>query len=238
MNKSELISSIRFFCSSNASEELAKKYNYYFKEKQDFYGLSSPTMTAFTKTFHKKHILSLPTLLEAAPELLTSNKYEETSLLILILKGLAKQYTPDLLTELDQWYKIGIRNWAHADAMAMFILHEFHARKIIDFTSLETWLSSPFSFQRRSVPVSMVKWGKKQKNISELLDFNEPLMSDNVREVHQGIGWFLRDCWKVQPQVTEDFLLKYKDSSARLIFQYACEKMTAENKEKFKRHKN
>jgi hypothetical protein len=36
---------------------------------------------------------------------------------------------------------------------------------------------------------------------------------------------------------TELFLLKYKDSAPRLIFQYACEKMTAEEKQRFKRAK-
>jgi hypothetical protein len=35
----------------------------------------------------------------------------------------------------------------------------------------------------------------------------------------------------------EVFLLKWKDISARLIFQYATEKMTKENKERFRKSK-
>jgi 3-methyladenine DNA glycosylase AlkD len=55
--------------------------------------------------------------------------------------------------------------------------------------------------------------------------------------VHQGIGWYLREAWKLTPEPTEAFLLKWKETAARLIFQYACEKMTKEKKELFRRSK-
>jgi hypothetical protein len=53
--------------------------------------------------------------------------------------------------------------------------------------------------------------------------------------VHQGLGWFLREAWKLKRKETEAFLLKWKDNAARLIFQYATEKMTATEKKRFKR---
>ena len=68
-----------------------------------------------------------------------------------------------------------------------------------------------------------------------MLKIIEPLMQDNERVVHQGVGWFLRESWKKFPEQIEDYLLKYKDTSPRLIFQYACEKMTPENKARFKK---
>jgi len=58
---------------------------------------------------------------------------------------------------------------------------------------------------------------------------------DPAREVHQGVGWFLREAWKIQPIPVEEFLLKYKDTAPRLIFQYATEKMKPEEKERFKK---
>ncbi len=48
--------------------------------------------------------------------------------------------------------------------------------------------------------------------------------------VHQGIGWFLREAWKIDAQTTEKLLLKYKNTGARLINQYACEKMDRADK--------
>jgi hypothetical protein len=60
-------------------------------------------------------------------------------------------------------------------------------------------------------------------------------MSDREGEVHRGAGGFLREVWKLKREVTEEFLLKWKDSSPGLIFQYACEKMSAEEKLRFKK---
>jgi len=103
-----------------------------------------------------------------------------------------------------------------------------------DFSS---WLDSPFKFQRRCVPVTLIKHIKKTRQVMPSITFVEKLMSDLEREVHQGIGWFLREAWKISPIETESFLEKWKDTAPRLIFQYACEKMTAENKQRFKRAK-
>ena len=51
-------------------------------------------------------------------------------------------------------------------------------------------------------------------------------MLDAEREVHQFLGWFLRDAWNIRPSETEAFLLKWKETAPRIIIQYATEKMT------------
>ena len=78
--------------------------------------------------------------------------------------------------------------------------------------------------------MTLVTLLKTRKDYKTLLDFVEPLMQDPAREVHQGAGWFLRELWKLDPKLAERFLLRYKDTAPRLIFQYATEKMTAEQK--------
>jgi 3-methyladenine DNA glycosylase AlkD len=65
----------------------------------------------------------------------------------------------------------------------------------------------------------------------------EKLITDPEREVHQGMGWFLREAWKISPAEVELFLEKYKDTAPRLIIQYACEKMATEDKMRFKKVK-
>ena len=42
------------------------------------------------------------------------------------------------------------------------------------------------------------------------------MMLDEERVVHQGLGWFLREAWKRDPEGVEPFLLEFKDSAARL----------------------
>ena len=63
-------------------------------------------------------------------------------------------------------------------------------------------------------------------------------MTDAEREVHQGMGWFLRECWKIKHQEVETVLLEWKNTAPRIILQYACEKMTTEDKQRFKANRN
>jgi len=88
---------------------------------------------------------------------------------------------------------------------------------------------------------------KKTRQVMPSILFVEKLMTDSEREVHQGMGWFLREAWKINSSEVEPFLEKWKDTAPRLIIQYACEKMTviqyacekmtAENKLRFKKTK-
>jgi len=75
---------------------------------------------------------------------------------------------------------------------------------------------------------------KEPEKIPALLRFIRPMMMDEERVVHQGLGWFLREAWKVNPKAVEPFLMEWKDRSARLIFQYATEKMTPKQKARYR----
>ena len=71
--------------------------------------------------------------------------------------------------------------------------------------------------------------------IKTVLEFVAPLMLDSEKVVQRGLGWLLREMWKLSPKAVENFLLKWKDICARLIIQYATEKMTQKQKLKFQR---
>lgn len=60
---------------------------------------------------------------------------------------------------------------------------------------------------------------------------------DSEREFNQGLGWFLRECWKKDRALTEAFLMKWKNNCARLINQYVTEKITKEERLKFRKDK-
>ena len=51
------------------------------------------------------------------------------------------------------------------------------------------------------------------------------------------VGWFLREAWRKRPGPVESFLLKWKDSAPRKIYQYATEKMTKQQKARFRRER-
>jgi 3-methyladenine DNA glycosylase AlkD len=235
INTDEITGIIRDYCRQHASEANVVRYSRYFKSGYDAYGLSQPQMEAGAKEMLKLPGINLDLVLEAAPELMKSGKYEETGLMLLLVRGLHKHYTRETFHRIAGWYQIGIRNWAHADTLGMTILPVFLKKEIIFPDDFRDWLTAGFKFQRRCVPVSFIKLLKTHPEYPALFSFTECLMEDPDREVHQGMGWFLREAWKKNAPVTETFLLKWKNSAPRLIIQYATEKMTAEEKKRFKK---
>jgi 3-methyladenine DNA glycosylase AlkD len=238
MTSQQIIKKIHNFCVENTNEENILKYSRYFKEGlYDGYGLSAPQIYAKTKELLKMEGLSLQLVLDAASDIVRFGKSEEITIILLMVSGLHKSYSKDTFDCIGAWYGYGINNWAHADQLGMQVLPAFLSKGIVKIDDLKSWLRAANKFQRRSVPVTLIKSLKTHNNYAALFAFIECLMTDPEREVHQGTGWFLREAWKRKPGETEVFLLKWKDTAPRLIFQYATEKMTKEGKERFRRHK-
>jgi 3-methyladenine DNA glycosylase AlkD len=237
MKAIELYEEIRRYCRANANEAVVKKYSRYFKEGYDAYGLTREQLEAKVASILSDKSVNMRLVLTASRLLVKSGKYEETSFAILLLKGFSEQFTPETFEEVGKWFEIGIINWGHTDLICGFLISLFFERNIISLDALGYWRTAKNKYQRRAVPVSIITLLKSRKNYSPLFAFIEPLMLDEQRVVQQGLGWFLREAWKLKRKDTEAFLLKWKNKAPRLIFQYATEKMTAEEKKRFKQEK-
>jgi 3-methyladenine DNA glycosylase AlkD len=237
MTTTEIIQEIRSYCIANADAERLQKSQRFFKEEFVGHGLTAPQLYSKVKELQKEGNFDLSAVLEAAPVLMKGGMFEEISMALLLFDGLWKQFTPETFQTIGGWFSFSISNWAHADTLGMLILPRFLDKKILEMSDFSPWLDSPFKFQRRCVPVTLIKHMKKTRQVMPSILFVEKLMGDSEREVHQGMGWFLREAWKISHAETELFLEKHKNTSPRLIIQYACEKMTAENKLRFKRAK-
>lgn len=231
-----LFKELRDYCMSNADEAMVKKYSRYFKGGYDAWGLTQTLMDEKKKELKMRNILTFDLIFGTAPLLMKSGKYEETSFALAMLATLSNKFDYSVFKRLESWFELGINNWAHADILGMFTLPQFLINKVISKEDFIPWITSPHKFQRRCVPVTFIKL-LEEVPVEELLEIVDPLMKDTDREVHQGMGWFLREAWKLHPAKVEAYLLKYKDSAPRLIFQYATEKMTPENKLKFRKEK-
>lgn len=236
-----LYDEIRQYCIEHADAEMVKKYSRYFKNGYDAWGLTQQLMDEKKRELQKRKILTLDLIFDTAPLLMKSGKYEETSFALTMLSTLSKEFNLSTFHRIEEWFSIGIYNWAHADTLGMFMLPQFLKQKIVTENDFIPWIISPYKFQRRCVPVTFIKSLKNDPHnellLNEVLNITEPLMMDIEREVHQGMGWFLREAWKLHPGKIEEFLLMWKDKAPRLIFQYACEKMNPENKLRFRRTK-
>ena len=239
MSINQLLAEIRKFCKENGDEKIVKKYARYFVEGYDPYGVDPKIMVPQREAWLNKYKdeLRFEGFLKLGDLLVKSGKYEEAFTAFFFVKSFADHFSPKTLDGFGKWLKSDIKNWAHCDSLCGDILPQFILKNIVALDAFSGWRKSESKWQRRAVPVTMIKLLKTKMPIKSLLDFIEPLMLDEEKVVHQGLGWFLREAWKLYPKTVEAFLLKWKDKCARLIVQYATEKMSAKEKLRFRRSK-
>ncbi len=236
----ELVSEIRAFCQSHADPAEARRYARYFTEGYDAWGLGkdNPAWTAAKEDWLERYsALGIRGFLKAGELLFPSGKYEEGAVAIFFLASALDRLDTSVVPGLAKWYKAGIANWAHNDVLCGEILAPMLQSGCLPLEALAEWRASKLKYQRRAVPVAMLGLLKTEFDPATLLAFIRPMMMDEERVVHQGLGWFLRELWKKRPKPAEAFLMEWKDRAPRLIFQYATEKMKPEAKARFRRVK-
>ncbi|MCE5306322.1 MAG: DNA alkylation repair protein [Acidobacteriales bacterium] len=235
-NLSKLVKEIEAFCVEHASAANVAKYSRYFKEGYQAYGVDFEETHAYKKTLLEAHAeLGLAGFLDLGDLLFRNPNYEMGSFAIILTAAYRDRIGPKEFQRVGKWLDEGVRNWAHCDVLSGELTGWCLAQGSVKIDELGKWRSSPARFKRRAVPVSLLSLLKTVKNGAPLLEFIRPMMLDEERVVHQGLGWFLREAWKKQPKVVEPFLAEFKDTAARLIFQYATEKMTPEQKARYRR---
>ncbi|RPI17870.1 MAG: hypothetical protein EHM58_07530 [Ignavibacteriae bacterium] len=238
MTPQTLSKRIRTFCEDNYNCKLVEKYQRYFREGYDAFGISQDL---FTRQKNEWLILyksefGMEGFIELGRKLISTGKYEEASFAISFMEAFRDDFKKDTFQELGCWLENGICNWAHTDILSGLLTYFFET-DIVTLNAMHKWRFSESKWKRRVVPVTMIPLLKTEKNYISLFEFIDQLMMDPERVVQQGLGWFLREAWKKQPAPTEKFLKKWKDDSPRLIFQYATERMNKEAKEKFRKEK-
>jgi 3-methyladenine DNA glycosylase AlkD len=232
----KLAQEIESFCIQHASADVVKKYSRYFKEGYQAYGVNHENMRAHKEMLLDAHSdLGLSGFLNLGDLLFQNPNYEMGSFAIILTAAFRDQIGPVEFQRVGCWLDAGVRNWAHCDVLSGELTGWCLARGSVGLEALDEWRSSPARFKRRAVPVSLLPLLKTAQDYAPLLEFVRPMMLDQERVVHQGLGWFLREAWKKQPKRVEPFLAEFKETAARLIFQYATEKMTPRQKARYRR---
>lgn len=229
------------YCEANTNPTIIKKYQRYFVEGYDAYGLDQKSMEAERDRLWKiyKNQISMDDAFALADRLWSTGKYELMSFGYWVTKPFLKDFDAGTFAEIGRWYDRYVINWAHSDILSGDVLPHFLMNDIVSLSVYGEWMKAESRWRRRGCVVGLIKPVQKGKiSVADALEVIRPAILDEEKVVHQGLGWFLREAWKIQPQPVEVFLLEYKDTCGRLIIQYATEKMTAENKARFKKSKS
>lgn len=237
MKPAEIVEDIRAYCQRHANPANVEKYAKYFTDGLNAYGLSKEDFEKKVRELIDEQHVTMKQVLEASKQLVKGEKAEETNFASALLREFADEFDKSTLPAIEKWFQYGITNWAQCDIFCGYLMEPLLKQKHISCEDLAEWRTSNNIYQRRAVPVAMLAQLPIAKSYRRLLKFLEPLMLDSEKKVQQGLGWFLREAWKLRPEETEAFLLKWKDQAPRVIYQYATEKMTTQQKQRFKREK-
>jgi len=240
MNKlDQKFQEIRQFCEQNANAEIVKKYSKFFTEGYDAYGLSQEVFeTQLDKWLELwKNEMSIEEYLLLGERLIATGKYEEASFAIIFLYKNVKNISNTMFEVIGFWLENGISNWAHTDILSGKILGYFIINQKVTMEAFNKWTKSESIWKKRAVPVTLIEALKNDFPIKRILAIIDTLMLDPAKKVQQGLGWLLREAWKIHPLETEAFLMKWKDTCGRTIIQYATEKMDKNYRLKFRKLK-
>ncbi|MHB1004214.1 MAG: DNA alkylation repair protein [Chloroflexota bacterium] len=236
-----ILDEVRSFCTAHSDPATAARYTRYFTEGYDPYGVEPQAWEAQLKawTARLSAELDLDGCLDLGDLLFANGKYEEGILAVRVIARRRAELSGNAFQRVGRFYEFGVHNWAHSDTLCGEVLSPCLRDGRVSLADLADWRLSPFKFKRRAVPVAMLGLLKLKglRDTPALLAFVGPMMRDGERVVQQGLGWFLRETWKLDRLPVEAFLLEWKDTAPRLIFQYATEKMSAAEKARFRRAK-
>lgn len=222
------------FFFDNENPQNVSKYARYFTEGYDAFGLDEQQLRGLRNEILTRFEPSVPEIAALAYHFFATGKYEFGSLAIMLLKKHRPRFDRSVYTEIKRCLDQVVENWAHSDVIATKITPVLLELNIASMEDFAAWLESPSKWTRRVAVVTML-WQRSRMPAQELLEFVQPLMRDGERAVQQGVGWFLRELWKLSPREVEDFLFQNKETAPRLIIQYATEKMNKDKKKRFRR---
>lgn len=237
-----LAAEIQAYCKAHANAAQAARYKRYFREGYDAWGIMDAKHALWTEmepAWRQRYSgLGLRGFLKLGELLFAGGKYEEGAVAIRFLRPFRDRMDAAAVPRIARWFEAGIRNWAHTDVLCGEVLSPLLAEGRIALDDLAGWRISPHPYQRRAVPVAMLGLLGSDTAVPALLEFLRPMMQDPERVVQQGLGWFLREAWKKQPQPVEAFLLEWKDRAPRRIYQYATEKMAPAARTRFRKSRS
>lgn len=130
-----------------------------------------------------------------------------------------------------------VENWEHADALcALFSILFERYPKLVEPT-LRQWNRSKNPWKRRVSVVSTIYYASKKRMappIKIALSLIEPLLRDSDPYVQKGVGWQLREAYKLWPREILKFLEVHVLELPSITFSYATEKLSPKDKQRLK----
>ena len=218
-----------------ATPERKRKIEWFFKtgkgqygEGDEFIGVSNPDIRKVAREYKDISLDEIELLLH-------SPIHEDRLCALIILVNQNKKASPETQKQIVNLYIVNlhyINNWDLVDLSAHYILGKAIYDGIQEKIILDHLVQSPILWERRVAIISTFYFIHKG-NIDDTLRLSKVLLSDTEDLMHKAVGWALREAWKKQPQIVEQFLIDNYAQFPRTTLRYAIERMEEDKRKKF-----
>lgn len=165
-------------------------------------------------------------------ELWESGLLEAGNVAIYFYRRFSKQAAARELRLFETWIDEWVRNWAHCDGVAVWLVGAALRNDPSLAAELPGWTRSANRWKRRAAAVSLIGAAKQGRQTGVILDVAGKLLHDPDEMVQKGVGWLLKVTYPKQPRAVVRFLTGARPRPPRLILRYAAEKMSARDRGK------
>ncbi len=220
---------------SYASPARMKTNEWFFKTGKGQYGYGDKFMGVSDPDSRKvaRQFATIP--LTEIKKLLQSTIHEEraTALKILVLKF--KNGDEKLQKQVYDFYLKNfalVNNWDLVDGSAYKIAGAYMLTHPKEARILDTYAQSNNLWERRLSIIATLAFIRNNE-FTWTMKNAKVLLADSHDLTHKAVGWMLREVWKRDSKIVEDFLMKNYKQIPRTTLRYAIERMDEKKRKRF-----
>ncbi len=233
MSVSQIERDLRKFASDKrktTNEQFFKTGPGEYGEHDKFLGISNPDIRKVAKKYKDCDLVQLQKLI--------SSPYNDERLFVIIVlveRFKLKKTTKDEKRLIYDFYVKNldyINNWNLVDLSAPHIAGEYIVDNKSERKNLNIWVKSDIHWHRRVCILSTWAFIKRD-DFNYTLKYAKILLNDKQDLMHKAVGWMLREVWKRDSIVCEQFLRDNYDKLPRTTLRYTIERLEEKRRKLF-----
>ena len=198
-----------------------------YSENDYFIGLTMGQIREIAKKYDKVYFSTIK-------KLLYSKIHEERMLALIYLINQYDQKPKEVFNFYIKNIK-QINNWDLVDISSPKILGRFIYEKKIDPIIFLKYLYNSKSMWERRVSIVCTLYLIKKNIFKPTIYISKKLLNDKEDLIHKAVGWMLREVWKKNENIIEDFICTNYINIPRTTLRYTIEKMEEKKKKNIKK---
>jgi 3-methyladenine DNA glycosylase AlkD len=207
------------------------------QEESKVHGVSTPAVRKLSTIFFSKvKNKTKEEILHLCGELLASGYVEERTIAFDWAFRLRKRYERSDFDVFELWLKKYVQDWGSCDDLCTHALGAFIFQFPQCISNVKKWARSTNRWMRRACAVVVIYSVRRRKQVEEICEIADMLLTDSDIMVQKGYGWMLKEASNKYPKEVFNYVLKHRKEMPRTSLRYAIEKLPSElRKEAMKR---